>query len=112
MRSSMFILTLATVATLIPSISSAADVVRKFNIATNCKAEVTGGSVTGETLESCISAEQQAKDQLTQQWERFSSADKTMCLRGTSSDGTPSYVELQTCLEMSADAKARLGDRK
>jgi len=49
---------------------------------------------------------------LTQQWERFSSADKTMCLRGTSSDGTPSYVELQTCLEMSADAKARLGDRK
>jgi hypothetical protein len=112
MRLSVFISTLATAAALMPSVSRAADVVPKFNIAANCKAEVTGGSVAGETLESCISAEQQAKDQLAQQWERFAKADKTMCIRGTNSDGTPSYVELQTCLEMSADAKARLGDRK
>ena len=47
MRPSAFILTLA----MIPSVSSAADVVPKFNIAANCKAEVSGGSVTGETLE-------------------------------------------------------------
>lgn len=31
------------------------------------------------------------------------------CIRETSLDGTPSYVELQTCLEIASDNKARLG---
>jgi hypothetical protein len=43
---------------------------------------------------------------LAPQWDRFSKADKTACIAETSLDGTPSYVELQTCLEMAADASA------
>jgi hypothetical protein len=112
MRISVFILMIAAAAALVPSVSDAADAAPKFDIATNCKAEVAGGSGIGETLESCINDEQQARDQLAQQWARFSKADKTICIRETSVDGTPSYVELQTCLEISADAKARLGDEK
>ena len=31
--------------------------------------------------------------------------DKASCVRETSMDGTPSYVELLTCLEMARDVK-------
>jgi hypothetical protein len=112
MRLSIFILTLAAATALASSVCGAADPVPKFDIAANCKAEVAGGAEILETLESCINDERQAKDQLALQWARFSKADKTACIHEASIDGTPSYVELQTCLEISADAKARFGDGK
>ncbi|HZR88352.1 MAG TPA: hypothetical protein VFB02_16210 [Bradyrhizobium sp.] len=112
MRTSILILVIAAATALSPELAAAADAVPKFDIRANCKAEIAGGSGIGETLESCVNDEQQARDQLAQAWTQFSKADKTICIRETSVDGTPSYVELQTCLEMSADAKARLGDRK
>jgi len=49
-------------------------------------------------LRGCIADEQSAKDQLRQEWGRFSSTDRANCVE------TPgmqfSYVELLTCLEM------------
>lgn len=111
MRLSILILGLAAMV-VVRSTSGAADAVPKFNIAENCKAEVADASGIGGTLESCIRDEQLARDELVQRWAQFSKEDKTACLRETSIDGTPSYVELQTCLEMSFDANARRGDRK
>lgn len=87
----------------------AADSVPQFNISANCRAEIADGSAIGETVESCTADEQQAKDQLSQTWSQYSRDDKTSCIKETSMDGTPSYVELQTCLEMSAGARARRG---
>ena len=86
----------------------AADAVPKFDIARNCKAEVGGGSAgIGETMASCTADEERARDELAPQWSTFSQADKTTCIRSTSTDGSPSYVELQTCLEMTAGAKPK-----
>jgi len=108
MRIFMFILALAFV----PSVSAAVNAVPNFNIGANCKAEIADVSGIGETLESCINDERSAKERLAEQWARFSKEDKTACIGETRIDGTPSYVELQACLEISSQAKARRGDEK
>src|ERR1700744_6229340 len=77
------------------------DSVPKFDIARECRSE--GGSQA--TLERCAEDEAQARDQLQPQWLQFGLHDKTVCLGETNADGTPSYVELLTCLEMARDVK-------
>jgi hypothetical protein len=76
-----------------------ADSVPKFDIARECRSE--GGSKA--VLEKCTADEANARDQLQPQWIQFSPQDKAVCIRETSIDGTPSYVELLTCLEMARD---------
>jgi hypothetical protein len=78
-----------------------ADSVPKFDMAVECRSE--GGSKA--ELARCAEDEAAARDQLAQFWIQSSAADKATCVRETSIDGTPSYVELLTCLEMSRDAK-------
>jgi hypothetical protein len=48
--------------------------------------------------QSCMHDEQDARDQLKQNWSKYSAAAHAEC----SEDGgfSPSYVELRTCLEM------------
>jgi hypothetical protein len=86
----------------------AADAVPKFDIARGCKAEVTPAvSGIGETIASCTADEQHARDALVPIWSNYSQADKAVCVRSTAADGTPSYVELQTCLEMLPQSKPK-----
>jgi hypothetical protein len=77
------------------------DSVPKFDIARECGSE--GGSTA--TLERCAADEAAARDQLQPQRIQFGPRDKTVCISETSMDGTPSYVELLTCLEMARDSK-------
>jgi hypothetical protein len=78
-----------------------ADAVPQFDITRECQAE--GG--TKETEQRCASDEMHARDQLQAEWVQFSSSAKLECEGEASDDGTSSYVELQTCLEMERDAK-------
>ena len=78
-----------------------ADSVPKFDITRECRSE--GGSKA--VLEQCIEDESAARDQLQPLWVQSSAADKASCVGETSMDGTPSYVELLTCLEMARDVK-------
>jgi len=78
----------------------AADTFPKFDIQHNCKAEISESSGIGETMESCVADETRARDELKPHWNDFKKADQVACVRETSLDGTPSYVELQICLEM------------
>jgi len=78
-----------------------ADTVPKFDMARECRSE--GGSTV--TLETCAQDEAEARDQLKPLWRQSGAADKASCLGETSMDGTPSYVELLTCLEMDRDVK-------
>jgi hypothetical protein len=78
-----------------------ADNVPKFDIARECASE--GGSAAMQA--SCTADEAQARDQLGPLWAQSAAADRGVCVRETSTDGSPSYVELLTCLEMSRDAK-------
>ncbi len=81
-------------------LAAADDVLPRFDIQRSCRAEVAESSGIGETLESCVKDKEEAKSQLAAQWNRFSREDKSACIRQTRIDATPSYVELETCLEM------------
>jgi hypothetical protein len=78
-----------------------ADNVPKFDIARECRSE--GGSQA--VVEQCAADEADARAQLQPQWGQFNAVDKRVCIGETLIDGTPSYVELLTCLEMARDVK-------
>jgi LAS superfamily LD-carboxypeptidase LdcB len=83
----------------------AADRVPEFNITANCKDADSPG--TGVTLNKCADDEQRAKRQLAEQWSNFAQDDKAQCIKETNIAGTPSYVELQICLQMASDENKR-----
>jgi hypothetical protein len=78
-----------------------ADGVPKFEIARECQGE--GG--TEEVEQRCVADEVQARKQLQTEWIQFSPGAKLQCNEETGIDGTPSYVELLTCLEMERDVR-------
>jgi hypothetical protein len=55
------------------------------------------------TFDSCMSDEQEARDQLLRNWGSYPTSDKTLCMRAT--DYLPSYVEWITCAEMAKDLR-------
>ena len=92
----------------VPPVSHAADVFPEFDISANCRSDLQDSEGSGETLRKCADDERRAKRQLARDWSRFVADDKTTCLRETDIDGTPSYVELQVCLQMATRDRARL----
>jgi hypothetical protein len=86
---------------------AATDTVPKFDIERSCRSELSGGSSTGETMASCTASEERARDELAPRWALFSATDKKLCIQETQIDGTPSYVELATCLDMTASSHAK-----
>ena len=57
------------------------------------------------TSAACEKDENDARGKLNQDWSSYSSAEQTRCTRLTTLGGSPSYVELLTCLEMAKAAK-------
>jgi len=90
----------------------AADKVPTLKVEPSCKAAGVEGVITGRTAESCLNDEHSARDELNKNWSSFSSDDKNHCLSMVSTGGSPSYVELLSCLEMSRDAKKIAEGRK
>jgi hypothetical protein len=56
-----------------------------------------------KTFDSCMSDEQEAREQLLRDWMTYPSSDKALCMRAT--DYLPSYVEWVTCAEMAKDLR-------
>jgi hypothetical protein len=79
-----------------------ADGVPKFDIARSCKLDMaaTAGLAVDQSGETCIRDERKAKQQLSGQWSKFPAASRASCTSQESIGGTPSYVSLQTCLQM------------
>ena len=65
----------------------------------------TSGDGTSPT-DAQMDEEKQARQKLTSEWGQYSQAAKSSCIKETNI-GTPSYVELQTCLEMAKWAERR-----
>ncbi len=59
-----------------------------------------------DAIKHCVDAEREAHTELTKEWTRFSSADRNLCV-GESKSGSvaPAYSELETCLQMTRDAR-------
>lgn len=98
-------LVLVSIITSPSQLSAAPNTIPNFNIERSCRSELAGGSPIGETMDSCRADEERARDELTPRWSLFSQTDKTICIRETQIDGSPSYVELETCLEMTPSGR-------
>jgi hypothetical protein len=59
-----------------------------------------------ENETQCLKEERAARAKLQQNWANYPSADRSECVGESSTGGSPSYVDLLTCLEMTADARA------
>jgi hypothetical protein len=79
-----------------------ADGVPKFDIARSCKldAAASAGLTVDQSIKTCMSDEKKAQQQLGGQWSKFPAASRASCTSQESIGGTPSYVSLQTCLQM------------
>jgi hypothetical protein len=90
-------------------VMTVADGVPKFDIARGCRVDSTQAfdlSVgLNETVKRCVADEQQALTKLQTQWSQFREPDKTQCTGEANIGGTPSYVDLLTCLQLANDAR-------
>ena len=93
-------------------ITLAADGVPTLKVERSCNAAGAAGLGMGRTADSCMNDEKAAREDLVKTWSTFSADDKSHCLSMVTTGGSPSYVELLSCLEMSRDAKKIAQGRK
>jgi len=87
----------------------AADKIPELNIAPTCRAAATTGvraTPAHDDDSACVRDEQDARGKVEQEWSEFSGEDRAQCVRLSTLGGSPSYVELLTCLELSKQARA------
>ena len=83
-----------------------ADSPPKLNAGPSCDAAARGAISNGRDKAACMGDERQAEDVLTKNWSQYTGAHKTQCVGMTSRGGSPSYVELISCLDIMRDAAA------
>ena len=89
---------------------AAADGVPNINYESGCRAAAAASASLGITADpqsvaNCIAEEKGAHDQLVQQWTQFPPNERMHCEREAALGQMPSYVELQTCLQIAGDTK-------
>lgn len=96
-------------AILLPLAVTVSDTVPRFNVEPTCKGGLDSPGLN-ERYSRCVSEENSARQQLEANWANYPGGDRATCT-DTARMGTPSYVELLTCLEMARDA-AKAGGKK
>ncbi|HZP69522.1 MAG TPA: hypothetical protein VFB29_06210 [Pseudolabrys sp.] len=82
-----------------------ADTLPKFDAAKACRAAAEASVSLGRSADDCKRDEEEARVQLSRQWDRYTATQRKDCVRLSSLGNSPSYVELLTCLEMAKQAK-------
>jgi hypothetical protein len=84
----------------------AADKIPELNVDQSCRAAATTGVRPGATQDdsACKRDETDARSKLDQEWGQFTTLERDHCVRLSSHGGSPSYVELITCLELAKQA--------
>lgn len=90
-------------------VAPAADEVPRFDIGPSCKAAATAAVTASRDENACKADENAALDKLKQDWGQYKSDQRGHCVRLSALGGSPSYVELLTCLEL-AKAASELPD--
>jgi hypothetical protein len=80
-----------------------ADSLPVFDVKKSCQGREIEEVFAGRNSETCIQSEEAARDQLKRSWGEFSAKDKVGCVATVTIGGSPSYIELITCLEMDRD---------
>lgn len=98
-------LTAIQVALVVPLIL-VADRIPQLAYQTSCRGAIEATKAAGGRNENaCLQDEKAAQATLQQEWPQFSSDQKGHCLRLQNAGGSPSYVELLTCVELGKIAK-------
>ena len=83
----------------------AADTVPKIDIGRSCQSAGAAAGAATRDKAACEQSENKARATLEKEWSQFTPSDQTSCARLVTLGGSPSYVELLTCLEMAKEAK-------
>ena len=59
--------------------------------------------------QNCVNNETRARPQLERQWGGLSAAAKGRCIQESTLGGSPSYVELLTCLQLAKESNLDVG---
>ena len=86
-----------------PLVLAIAEAVPVYDVAPSCRAATT---VVPGSFEACMKNEQAARTQLATSWDQFAAPTRENCVQQEGVGGTPSYVDLLTCLQISRDAKS------
>jgi hypothetical protein len=78
--------------------------VPQLNIDPTCHAAAMALPSADRREDVCKRDEMQARDKLRQEWGQFSGGQRQHCVTLSTLGGSPSYVELLTCLEMAKSA--------
>jgi hypothetical protein len=96
-----------------PSVTFAADELPKFDTSKSCKAAFsayTGADKAG--YETCLKEETAAGAQIGSTWAQWPPRDRAHCAQLAALGGTPSYIEMLTCLQIARDTKTLPTDIK
>jgi hypothetical protein len=63
----------------------------------------------GDSYATCMRDEHAAEADLKRQWASFSPDHRRTCVEETGVGGSPSYVEVLTCMQMYADKPSATG---
>lgn len=77
--------------------------VPELNIGPTCQAAAIGSNAQNPK-EACERSENGARAELKKQWAGFPADERRRCTSLTEMGGSPSYVELLTCLQAAEDA--------
>jgi hypothetical protein len=83
-----------------------ADKIPELNINPSCRAAAGAAVSINRNEDNCKHDEQDARAKLEEEWSGFTPTQQQQCVRLSSLGGSPSYVELLTCLELSKQAAA------
>src|ERR1039458_201296 len=77
----------------------------KVDTGRSCPSPRPPAAIATRNTASCEQDENNARATLEKEWNQFAPLDQADCTRLMTSGGSPSYVELLTCLEMAKQVK-------
>jgi hypothetical protein len=86
--------------------TAAADEFPRFDIEATCRAAPRLVPTDPNPYPSCVRDETEARSQLERQWASFNVGQREECVRASSIQGTPSFVDVLTCLQMAGGMPA------
>jgi hypothetical protein len=99
------LLTIILASILASSQIALADQVPEFNVDPGCHAAAMAVAPADRHEDACKRSEREARGKLEQEWGQFTPAQRSRCVTLSTLGGSPSYVELLTCLEIDKAAK-------
>ena len=96
-----------------PSVAFAADELPKFDTSKSCQAAFSAYTGADKArYDTCLKEETDAGAQIGSTWAQWPPRDRTHCAQLAALGGTPSYVEMLTCLQIARDTKTLPTDIK